>query len=117
MKNYLKRILLLTSVLLFIFDAGVLAEQRLQVPLAYAPDAGKTLTRSPGKVRVDLETKEVTGRLADGVEYNFWTFGGTVLGPIIRIVEGDEVEFHLNNHSSWQTPHAPSCSDCLKAKL
>ncbi|MBT4986772.1 MAG: multicopper oxidase domain-containing protein, partial [Proteobacteria bacterium] len=66
---------------------------------------------------VDLETKEVTGRLADGVEYNFWTFGGTVPGPIIRIVEGDEVEFHLNNHSSWQTPHAPSCSDCLKAKL
>ncbi|MBT7110298.1 MAG: nitrite reductase, copper-containing [Proteobacteria bacterium] len=105
MKNYLKRILLLTSVLLFIFDAGVLAEQRLQVPLAYAPDAGKTLTRSPGKVRVDLETKEVTGRLADGVEYNFWTFGGTVPGPIIRIVEGDEVEFHLNNHPSSKMPH------------
>jgi hypothetical protein len=32
-------------------------------------------------------------RLADGVEFVFWTFGGDVPGSFIRIREGDQVEF------------------------
>src|SRR6187551_2518851 len=50
----------------------------------------------PAKVIVDLEVSEVTKRLADGVDYTFWTFGGEVPGRFIRVREGDVVELHLN---------------------
>ena len=39
----------------------------------------------PEKVIVNLEVKEQVMRLADGVEYNFWTFGGKVPGKFIKI--------------------------------
>ncbi len=59
----------------------------------------------PAKVIVTLETIEKVGRLSDGVEYTFWTFGGQVPGNFIRIREGDHVEFNLNNHPSSKMPH------------
>src|SRR4051812_38190246 len=57
------------------------------------------------RVVVHLEVREVVKRLADGVEYTFWTFGGSVPGSFIRVREGDFVEFHLNNHPSSRMPH------------
>lgn len=57
------------------------------------------------KVIVNLEVKEVVKKMADGVEYLFWTFGGDVPGSFIRIREGDQVEFHLANHPSSKMPH------------
>jgi nitrite reductase (NO-forming) len=57
------------------------------------------------RVVVNLEVKEVVGRLADGVEYTFWTYGGSVPGSFIRVREGDVIEFHLNNHPSSKLPH------------
>jgi nitrite reductase (NO-forming) len=74
--------------------------------LGTPPHVPPPLTRSsPTKVIVELETKEVTMRLADGVEYNFWTFGGQVPGNFIRVREGDLVEFHLNNAPDSKMPH------------
>ena len=74
--------------------------------VTHAPNVPPPITRrTPAKLIVALETREVTKRLADGVEYTFWTFGGSVPGPMIRIREGDEVEFHLNNHPSSKMPH------------
>src|SRR5579859_5123137 len=74
--------------------------------LTDAPNVPPALTRkNPTKVIVSLEVQEVTKRLADGVEYVFWTFGGSVPGKFIRIREGDEVEFHLNNHQNNKMPH------------
>jgi nitrite reductase (NO-forming) len=57
------------------------------------------------KVIVNLEMVEKTGRLADGVEYTFWTFGGVVPGNFIRVREGDEVELHLKNAAGSSMPH------------
>ena len=57
------------------------------------------------KVIVNLEVREVQERMADGVQYTFWTFGGKVPGKFIRIREGDQVEFHLNNHANNKMPH------------
>jgi nitrite reductase (NO-forming) len=57
------------------------------------------------KVVVHLEVKEVEGRLADGVSYTFWTFGGKVPGKFIRVREGDLVEMHLENHPNNKMPH------------
>lgn len=59
----------------------------------------------PKKVIVELEVVEQVMRLADGVEYNFWTFGGKVPGKFIRIQHGDLVEFHLHNHPDNKLPH------------
>jgi len=56
-------------------------------------------------VVVNLETIEVTRTLAPGVEYTFWTFGGSVPGKFIRVRAGDEVEFHLANAANSVTPH------------
>lgn len=59
----------------------------------------------PEKVKINLEVIEKEMRLADGVSYTFWTFGGKVPGKFIRISEGDEVEFHLNNNPNNKMPH------------
>ncbi len=71
-----------------------------------APHVPPPLKRSHStKVRVTLEVIEVMKRLSDGVDYVFWTFGGDVPGSFIRIREGDQVEFHLNNHQNNKMPH------------
>ncbi len=57
------------------------------------------------KVIVELEIIEKTMRLADGVDYTFWTFGGKVPGKFIRVRQGDLVEFHLHNHPDNMLPH------------
>lgn len=57
------------------------------------------------KVIVELEILEEEMEIADGVDYVFWTFGGTVPGSFIRIREGDYVEFHLKNHPDNKLPH------------
>jgi nitrite reductase (NO-forming) len=56
-------------------------------------------------VTVELEVIEKTMRMADGVDYTFWTFGGTVPGSFIRVREGDQVDFVLKNHPSSSVPH------------
>ncbi len=61
--------------------------------------------KAPAKVVVELVVKEVTGQLADGVDYVFWTFGGKVPGKFIRIRHGDTVEFHLSNDPGNKMPH------------
>ena len=74
--------------------------------LTDAPLVPPPITRKePTKVVVHLEVREVTKRLADGVDYTFWTFGGQVPGKFIRVREGDLVEFHLSNHQSSKMPH------------
>ena len=53
--------------------------------------------RGPENIRVDLETVELSGKLADGTTFKYWTFNGLVPGPFIRIRVGDTVEVHLKN--------------------
>ncbi len=97
-------------------EEGVLAKPKAVPLAAHLPVELAVLTappnvpppitrRHPAKVVVNLEVRELTGRLADGVEYTFWTFGGTVPGLFIRVREGDVVEFRLNNHPSSKVPH------------
>ena len=62
-------------------------------PLVPPPIARK----APAKVVVELEVLEKVGKLADGVDYTFWTYGGSVPGKFIRVREGDTVEFYLMN--------------------
>jgi nitrite reductase (NO-forming) len=62
--------------------------------------------REPMTFRVDLTTQEVTGQLADGTTYNYFTFDGKVPGPMIRMQIGDTVELALQNDSTSKFPHS-----------
>ncbi len=74
--------------------------------LTHAPAVPPPISRShPTRVIVNLETRELERRQADGVDYTFWTFGGEVPGQFIRLREGDVVEFHLNNRPDSRMPH------------
>ena len=98
---------LLASVLLSIsvaLTADVQGQQ--EALLTDAPFVPPPITRDHvTKMIVNLEVREVVSRLADGVEYTFWTFGGSVPGKFIRVRQDDVVEFHLNNHPSSKLPH------------
>lgn len=67
------------------------------------PPTGRT---APTVIRVALETREILAQLAHGTAYEFWTFNGTVPGPMIRVREGDTVEFELRNSASSKMPHS-----------
>lgn len=85
-------------------DPEVAGEE--QAILTSAPLVPPPITRRHAtKVIVHLEVIEVMKRMADGVDYLFWTFGGDVPGKFIRVREGDQVEFHLGNHPTSKMPH------------
>ena len=74
--------------------------------LTDAPNVPPPITRDhPTKVTIKLEVQEIVKRMADGVDYTFWTFGGSVPGKFIRIRQNDEVEFHLMNRPDSKMPH------------
>jgi len=62
--------------------------------------------RGPEHVRVDLETSEISGQLADGTTYTYWTFNGKVPGPLIRVRVGDTVELHVKNSPDSLMTHS-----------
>lgn len=78
-------------------------EQAILTPAPFVPPP--ITRRHEARVVVRLEVVEQVQRLADGVEYTFWTFGGGVPGSFIRVREGDVVEFHLDNHPTSKMPH------------
>ena len=105
------------GILLVAGVVGILMPQLWEAPAGGLPTVQAKLVpppqvpppvsrRQPAKVAVTLETVEKRGTLADGVEYEFWTFGGTVPGPMIRVRVGDTVEFHLKNAKSSKQIHS-----------
>ncbi len=62
--------------------------------------------RDATNVRVDLVAKEVSGLLADGTTYTYFTFNDTVPGPMLRVRVGDTVELHLKNDLSSTFLHS-----------
>ena len=52
-----------------------------------------------------METIEKTMKMADGVDYTYWTFNGDVPGQMIRVREGDTVEVEFSNNPNSTVPH------------
>jgi len=72
-----------------------------------ATDVGVPIVRTqPTTVTFDLSTKEVTGQLDGKTTYRFWTFNGTVPGPMLRVMQGDTVVIRLHNDSTSLMPHS-----------
>ena len=58
------------------------------------------------RVVVQLETREIVEPIGNGKSYDFWTFNGSVPGPLIRVRVGDTVELHLRNAPSSHMMHS-----------
>ncbi|MFC3165894.1 copper-containing nitrite reductase [Ciceribacter thiooxidans] len=62
--------------------------------------------KGPETVTVNLETVEVTGAVADGTTYHYWTFNRKVPGPFVRVRVGDTVKVELTNVSDSSERHS-----------
>jgi nitrite reductase (NO-forming) len=67
---------------------------------------GPIAAREPTTLRIDLESTEVEGQLADGTTYTYWTFNGQVPGPFFRVKLGDTIEVHMKNSTSSTMTHS-----------
>lgn len=102
----MKKLLLFLALLTTAIFAHAEKKSEEIAVLTSPPEVPPPIARSHNaKVIVKLEVIEKKGMIADGVEYTFWTFGGTVPGSFIRVKEGDEVEFHLLNSPNNKMPH------------
>lgn len=59
----------------------------------------------PATVEVNLETIEVEAHLDANSVYRFWTFNGTVPGPMVRVRVGDQVLVRIRNAEDSWFPH------------
>ncbi|MCC6809505.1 MAG: nitrite reductase, copper-containing [Deltaproteobacteria bacterium] len=100
-------LLALPQLSVLVVASAIAAELPLEkATLTEPPYVPPPITRTqPARVTVELEVIEKLGQLADGVDYVFWTYGGTVPGRFIRVREGDTVEFWLMNHQNNKLPH------------
>ena len=66
---------------------------------------GPLAKRGPALVKVNLETTEVVGQLADGTTYKYWTYNNKIPGPFVRVRVGDTVEVKMTNAANSENPH------------
>jgi nitrite reductase (NO-forming) len=60
---------------------------------------------TPKHHEVNLEIKEVTAEIEDGVTFDYMTFDGQVPGPMIRVRQGDTVTVTVENSPDNAMPH------------
>ena len=60
----------------------------------------------PQRVSIALETVEVTGQLANGAAYHYWTYNRKVPGPFVRVRVGDTVDVTLHNVADSSERHS-----------
>jgi nitrite reductase (NO-forming) len=96
----------------FAFFARALAEPasaKLPPGLARLPSpavAPPIARKDSALVKVELEAKVAQGLMADGVGFTYWTFNGTVPGPMIRLRQDDDVELTLKNSTNSPVSHS-----------
>ncbi|WP_447972295.1 multicopper oxidase domain-containing protein [Nitrospira sp. Kam-Ns4a] len=71
-------------------------------PFLIAVPAGSAKSHEVQMTAVETELV-VSG---DGTRYKAWTFNGQMPGPVIRVTEGDTVQFTLHNPKSNVYPHS-----------
>ncbi len=82
-------------------------KQRMMIgvaALAFGVAAGGVQAKT---VKVTLTAKEVDVEIDNkGTKYAAWTFDGTIPGPVVRVEEGDVVEFTLINPPENKNSHS-----------
>lgn len=75
----------------------------LQEPIAKARDAHlPPLLGTGNSVDLHLVVTDESVTIANGVEYQAWTYNGTVPGPIIHVRQGQTVNVTLTNHGNMK---------------
>jgi len=64
------------------------------------PAAAKTAKVSMTAMETEVEIDN------KGTRYPAWTFGGAIPGPVVRVTEGDTVDFTLSNPSTNKNSHS-----------
>ena len=59
----------------------------------------------PITITAHFQIKEGVAQVVDGTYLDYWTFDGTVPGPMIRGMVGDTVDFFLKNPAGSMMPH------------
>jgi nitrite reductase (NO-forming) len=69
-------------------------------------DVPPPITRTqPTTVQITSTLQELEAEFSPGSTYRFWTFDGTVPGPLFRVMQGDTVELTLTNPSNNSHHH------------
>ena len=71
-------------------------------PAPVDPAAPTRHTGHLRRLRITIRHAKVT--IANGISYDAWTFDGRVPGPVLRVTQGDTVEFTLVNQAPM--PHS-----------
>jgi nitrite reductase (NO-forming) len=80
-----------------------------EAPVGTAGDPAPIEAELPARstervVRVRFEIRDTVIQISKGVTYRAWTFAGRVPGPVVRVTQGDSVDFTLVNRGSM--PHS-----------
>ena len=59
----------------------------------------------PRTIEVEMETREVTAEIEDGVTFDYMTFDGQIPGPMVRARVGDTIDLTLKNPESNAMAH------------
>ncbi|MEJ2757982.1 MAG: copper-containing nitrite reductase [Anaerolineales bacterium] len=87
-------------------SAGPMDENAVDITRDPTDLPGPVVNRGPETVQVELDTIELSGQLADGTTFKYWTFNGQVPGPFIRVRVGDTVEVTLKNLPNSMMSHS-----------
>ncbi len=107
----MKTLALITSAALIALAAGAASAADAPAPAVHdiirlGTDLPPPVAASgPRTVKVDLLTTEVTGQLADGATYRYWTYNNKVPGPFVRVRVGDTVEVVMANAADSAMMH------------
>lgn len=69
------------------------------------PPVQPVLQREGDVVRIEMTAQRTDVEISEGVMYNAWTFNGTAPGPVLRVKQGDTLEFTLKNLDP-EMPHS-----------
>ena len=71
-------------------------------PIAQAHDARLPPVAAGDAADVDIAVSDQAVEIASGVQYQAWTFGKSVPGPVIHVRQGQTVNVTLTNHGTMQ---------------
>ncbi|HEY1387126.1 MAG TPA: multicopper oxidase domain-containing protein [Ktedonobacterales bacterium] len=80
-------------------NTGSNSQPAITVPDHKTYDASAPTTPQGNTVDVKLVAQETLISIGPGVAYKSWTFNGTVPGPILRVREGQTINFTLVNNT------------------
>ena len=71
-------------------------------PIGKARDARLPPLQEGDSVAVGIDVSDQSVEIASGVQYQAWTFGKSVPGPVIHVRQGQTVNVTLTNHGTMQ---------------